>query len=161
MVRDKNGRVYTEYLRQIVGLGSVDAERYRDWVRAFVRGRYEKKWGRTKGLEGYTREISLRSAPYRVKEAGEAVRYYWYWNDEGSDSTGQVNWERNGSGRRDCLSPTARKVIEEAREVMRLQHKSYRTEQSYIGWIRRFLCRYNATPIEKLEGSASRRSSSR
>lgn len=29
-------------------------------------------------------------------------------------------------------------VIDRVRTVLRLQHKSYRTEQSYIGWIRRF-----------------------
>ena len=34
-------------------------------------------------------------------------------------------------------------LIEKVREVLRLQHKSYRTEQSYIYWIRKFLQFHN------------------
>ena len=30
-------------------------------------------------------------------------------------------------------------LLQESRRLLRLQHKSYRTEQSYLGWIRRFL----------------------
>ena len=32
------------------------------------------------------------------------------------------------------------KLLEQMREVCRLKHYSLRTEQSYVAWVKRFLC---------------------
>lgn len=37
------------------------------------------------------------------------------------------------------MSPPKPKLLEEVRDRIRLKHYSIRTEQSYIGWIRRFI----------------------
>ena len=36
-----------------------------------------------------------------------------------------------------------RKLLDEVREILRLKHYSYRTEQSYVGWIRRYILFHN------------------
>jgi site-specific recombinase XerD len=41
---------------------------------------------------------------------------------------------------KDMKHPT---LIEKVREVMRLKHYSYRTEQSYVYWIRKYLRYHN------------------
>ncbi len=38
------------------------------------------------------------------------------------------------------VDPVWLPIIDRVRTVLRMQHKSYRTEQSYVGWIRRFAC---------------------
>jgi len=35
------------------------------------------------------------------------------------------------------IEPQPRKLLDQVRDVMLLKHYSYRTEQSYVGWIRR------------------------
>ncbi len=43
----------------------------------------------------------------------------------------------------------AKKLLEQARDALRLKHYSYRTEQSYIDWMRRFILFHNKRhPIE-------------
>ncbi|MEM1366677.1 MAG: integron integrase [Cyanobacteria bacterium P01_H01_bin.15] len=37
------------------------------------------------------------------------------------------------------MSPQSPKLLERVREVLRLKHYSYRTEESYLAWIRRFI----------------------
>ena len=32
-----------------------------------------------------------------------------------------------------------KKLLDQVREAIRLKHYSYRTEQSYVGWIRRYI----------------------
>ena len=36
-----------------------------------------------------------------------------------------------------------RKLLDQVRDAIRLKHYSYRTEQSYVGWIRRYILFYN------------------
>lgn len=33
----------------------------------------------------------------------------------------------------------AKKLLDQLREILRLKHYSYRTEQSYVDWVRRFI----------------------
>ncbi len=44
------------------------------------------------------------------------------------------------------VPPAWQPFIDNAHTVLRVQHKSYRTEQTYIGWIRRFACFLRNTP---------------
>ena len=36
-------------------------------------------------------------------------------------------------------APSAPRLLDQVRDVIRLKHYSIRTEQSYLGWIRRFI----------------------
>ena len=40
--------------------------------------------------------------------------------------------------------------------MLRLQHKSYRTEQSYLGWVRRFLRFYRGESTQALGAPEAR-----
>ena len=39
--------------------------------------------------------------------------------------------------------PTPRKLLDQVRDTLRLKHYSYRTEQSYVGWITRYVLFHN------------------
>ena len=102
---------------------------YLRWVRRFV-----SKYGevepaeRQKTLLMYRQELAPRFHGWQVEQALQAVRHYWHFLD------------------RDARVKTVRKrglddarIIDEYRRILRLQHKSFRTEKSYMGWIQRFL----------------------
>lgn len=37
------------------------------------------------------------------------------------------------------MQPPPKKLLDQVREAIRIQHYSYRTEESYVYWIRRFI----------------------
>jgi hypothetical protein len=48
------------------------------------------------------------------------------------------------------IEPKPRKLLDQVRDVMRVKHYSYRTEKSYVDWIRRYILFHNKRhPIER------------
>ncbi|MBD2092138.1 phage integrase N-terminal SAM-like domain-containing protein [Microcoleus sp. FACHB-1515] len=45
-------------------------------------------------------------------------------------------------------SSRPRKLLDQVRDVLRVKHYSYRTEQNYVYWIRRFIFHDKRHPIE-------------
>jgi hypothetical protein len=43
------------------------------------------------------------------------------------------------------IDPRPRKLLDQVHDAIRLKHYSYRTEQTYIGWIRRSIIFHNKT----------------
>ena len=46
-----------------------------------------------------------------------------------------------------------RKLLDQVRDAIRLKHYSYRTEQSYVGWIRRYIFFYNKQHSKDMGGA--------
>ena len=46
-----------------------------------------------------------------------------------------------------------RKLLDQVRDAIRLKHYSYRTEQSYVGWIRRYIFFYNKQHSNDMGGA--------
>jgi Phage integrase, N-terminal SAM-like domain len=44
------------------------------------------------------------------------------------------------------METTPKKLLDQVRDALRLKHYSYRTEQTYVQWIRRYILFQNATP---------------
>jgi integron integrase len=77
-------------------------------------------------MECYLQRLARRYEDWQVKQAEHALRLYRYFlaRNEGSSASGQPEkWKG---------------IMEMARERMRLRQMSYKTEQSYLPWIRRF-----------------------
>ena len=83
-------------------------------------------------LEAFRYRLSKQYEPWQVEQACRAVRHYWFWLDRSAapDVT-------KGAALDVEQADTA--LLDETRRLLRLQHKSYRTEKTYLGWIRRFL----------------------
>ena len=43
------------------------------------------------------------------------------------------------------MEPRPRKLLEQVSDLLRVKHYSYRTEQTYIQWIRRYILFHNKT----------------
>lgn len=65
-----------------------------------------------------------------VRQALNTVRHYWHWLDQSRIQT-----------RIDSVpaKKSQEQLLDAAPRQLRLQHRSYRTEQTYLGWMRRFL----------------------
>ena len=102
---------------------------YLAWVRRFLATRPDIGLSdRQAALAAYRVELVPRVQEWQVKQAMQAVRHYWYFIDKGA----RADILRQ-------LSASDAAILNEYRTVLRLQHKSYRTEKSYVAWVRRFL----------------------
>lgn len=93
-------------------------------------------------LEIFERAVRRDRRAEEAAEAVEAVRHYWYAVDRARSGTG---------GAAPVPAPERQLVVEQATKLLRLQHKSYRTERSYVSWIERFLAHTIGTPVAELD----------
>ena len=116
-----------------------------------MRRGYGRAENRDDALKRFTDELRRQKPPWEVAKAVAAARHYWYWRDR------KARLERSAkSGREERAEELLRELLKRCREVLRLQHKSYRTEQSYLAWVRRFLSFYESTPPRELEAKDAR-----
>jgi len=81
-------------------------------------------------IAAYLHDLAKHHEDWQVQQAREAVRLYRYFKGvqaatptEKEQPDGQVSWQA---------------VEEEVMRALRLRHRSYRTEQTYLQWLRRF-----------------------
>ena len=125
---------FSGYLMGVARIDAARSKRYVQWAQRFVRDGYDRITDREQALKAFSRAIQLVEPPWEVSLAISAVRHYWYWRDRG-DGRGVTRAGRGQSGSAQSRS----RLLERCRSALRLQHKSYRTEQSYVGWVTRFL----------------------
>jgi integron integrase len=95
-----------------------------------------------------------RCQDWQVRQAEQAVRIYFV------NFLGRSDWQRQSAGtidERGGTDPLA--VLEELRRRLRTRHYSYRTEESYADWVRRFLAylsQQQGTPHPRVESSGVR-----
>lgn len=124
----KEEGAFRDYLAHTVGFGS---ERTGSAVRAV--DYYGERWAlrpadRRNALREFKRHIDSTTDDESVARALEAVRHFWFFSDS------RVQAARRGRGRLDVGAE-----LERLRGALRLKHRSYATERSYVGWVRRFL----------------------
>ena len=137
---------YREYLLTVAHLDERTATAYIGFLGRFRRVVPRTVKNREVALECFEQSLGQSESPARVKQALDAVRHYWYAVDRA---------RRGGPGVR--LSAPRERLLAEMRRVVRLQHKSYRTEQTYLGWARRFLAHSAPTPVRGLTERDARR----
>jgi len=94
-------------------------------------------------IERYLKQLSKNHEEWQVKQASEAIQLYQLYKDRKDLAQNKEN-----------MHPSAqwKSVAEEMHKVLRLMHRSYRTEQAYIGWVRRFYLFMKGRPPYSLEG---------
>lgn len=146
---------FGEYLlkRSLCREGS--AKFYIFWVKRFFRD--SKQWPADSWdilLQQYVN--ALHDDPnleeWQVEQAEKAVRLYFH-NFRGGDgvlssAAARLNVETDGS-------VASRDLITAVRDSLRIQHYSYRTEQTYLEWIRRFLVYLESTQAGEDAGTSA------
>jgi integron integrase len=112
---------------------------YLQWVHRFLAKHGEvMREERQRKLAEFRQELTPRWQEWQVKQALQAVRHYWHFLDR--DETAR---------RLHVVSSQDEQLLERCRKILRLQHKAYRTEKCYLGWVRRFLT--DVAPIDRSE----------
>ena len=109
------------------------------WVRRFFRD--SKEWSADSWdvlLQQYVNVLhdDPRVDEWQVEQAEKAVRLYFHNFRSGDNipSTATASLEVSAAGDVNCID-----LLSGVRQSLRVQNYSYRTEQTYIDWIRRFL----------------------
>jgi len=89
-------------------------------------------------IERYLKLLSKSREEWQVKQAAEAIHLYQFFKDRNNIAQGKENLE---------ISAQWKSVAEEMKKILRLMHRSYRTEQAYIGWVRSIVFQKDILPI--------------
>ncbi|MFO7730585.1 MAG: integron integrase [Spirochaetia bacterium] len=129
---------FREYLQKVVHIQKREEPYYIRWVKDFKNYFPEEVHNRSIILEQYKGIIVYRLQSWQVRQALSAVKHYWYFLDSRS-SDPSLNQDSPGHTPASSTNKVEIEVMEEARRMLRLTHRSYKTECSYMGWIRRFI----------------------
>lgn len=125
-----------EFQKYLISRGFVPEKKaafYAYWVSGFLAfSNTNEDLSQNLRIERFLNHLKRQKniADWQYKQAENAVRLYISY---GGTSNLTVN---SSSGRNIYTNPKL--VIQKARQAMRLKHYSYKTESTYLGWIRRF-----------------------
>jgi integron integrase len=95
-------------------------------------------------VERFLRHLSKNREEWQVKQAGEAIRLYDYFNRQ------KARFEKKAAFGAEAQWKS---VADEMVRVMRLKHRSVRTEKTYLMWVRSFYRFLNGRSPRALDGS--------
>jgi integron integrase len=80
-------------------------------------------------IERFLKHLTRVREEWQVKQASEAIQLLVFYKNQKKINHGMANME---------IGAQWKAVAEEMRKLLRLKHLSIRTEQAYIGWVRKF-----------------------
>ncbi|MFC1498455.1 integron integrase [Verrucomicrobiota bacterium] len=124
---------FYDYLIGKAGIPEKNAKFYENWV---VTAYKFLDWDFLQPLDAnnehkYIQHIKARCEDWQIKQAEHALHLYRYF-------LRKVYKKRSNNQNRGPEKKKWQSALNKARKHMRLQHKSYKTEQTYMEWIRRF-----------------------
>ena len=154
-MRKDESELFSAYLRKTAGIPPRIISHYLRWVAEYEGSEGPNQADREQALEDFKNRLGRTRESWKVHQALNAVRHYWFWQDR------QNRQERQeGNNRRvpqqnlPCKSGSeSEALLDQAKRLMRLQHKSYRTELTYLGWIRRFLGQVHVADRTEIKAS--------
>ena len=80
-------------------------------------------------IERFLKYLSRNREDWQVKQASEAIQLYQYYKERKKTEKTRTSMELNAQWKL---------IAESMHKILRLMHRSYRTGQAYIGWVRQF-----------------------
>lgn len=131
-------KVQQEFKSFLSNVSSVPAEKlgyHLHWVDMFKNYFPDEEVQRGPVIEEFEGRLRKAYPAWQVRQAVASVKLYWHFLDRESGKA-QVSITKSNE-RVECPEKTA--LLDEVRSVLRLMHRAYKTELSYLGWVRRFL----------------------
>ncbi len=97
-------------------------------------------------IQSYLNHISQTREDWQVKQAEAAMRLYGYYLSSGSNASADAGMASPLTSTRDLWATEERKF----RDALRLRHRSYSTEKTYLSWLRAFGTYVNWKPSSDL-----------
>ncbi len=104
---------------------------YLHWVRQFYRFR-RKSVGEavsSEEIETFLKHLAKKHEQWQVDQAAQAIKLYRFFETRNKTAAARNALEADAQWRA---------VAEDMHNMLRLMHRSYRTENAYLGWVRRF-----------------------
>jgi hypothetical protein len=134
-MQKSESELFSAYLKKIAGVSPKHIQYYVRWVAEYFRSNELAQTDRKRALQCFQHQLERTRESWKVNQALNAVRHYWFWKDR-----------LNSQGHATCKDAHgSEELLNETKHLLRLQHKSYRTEQTYLGWIKRFLAQVQPT----------------
>lgn len=115
-----------------------NAKYYVGWVRRFLGTAPDPKLTTGERIDVFVEGLRASGSweDWQVEQAERAVKTYFhsFRDGEGLEERPAARVERDEAGRVDVQA-----VLAATRDLLRTKHYSYRTEQTYLGWVGRFL----------------------
>ena len=108
---------------------------YIHWVKNYAQfcPDHDYSYWEASSLSQYLQTLSRDCEGWQVDQAEEAIKYYLFWRQKIENPV--------------TLSDVDQAfLLQRAREILRVRHRSISTETSYIQWIKRFLYLYPLSP---------------
>lgn len=146
---------FRHYMTRVVGTSQSQALKFIDWIYDYAKFRKRAIESGIAAedpealLDAYKTDLARRADSLAVVEAVDAVKYFRYWRSRESDPS-----ETHPQHTTRSYVPG---LLAETRRILRLRQVSYRTEQTYIRWIERFLEQARARSADALEESHIKR----
>ena len=104
---------------------------YLSWVNHFYKfcNKNPKDSVTQEEIERFLKYLSRNREDWQVKQASEAIQLYQYYKERKKTENIKESLELNAQWKL---------IAESMHKILRLMHRSYRTEQAYIGWVRQF-----------------------
>jgi len=119
---------------------------YLYWVSRFY-GHCNKSPGdkvESEDIDRYLKFLAKRREDWQVKQAGEAIELYLFFRRKK---------QATRNGKLPDVNEQWKSVVDDMKKMLRLKHLSFRTEQTYLGWIRRFYRFLNGQPPNTLDST--------
>ncbi len=92
----------------------------------------------------FLKHLARNHEEWQVKQADNALRLYLHFLS---------SLQQNGSDKSPMIEEESNLLEKRTRDVLRLKHRSYNTEKTYISWLRTFLKFINGKKHSELTGS--------
>ncbi len=136
---------YKLYLQEEVQIDEKYIPYYIKWVGDCISFLKKERGKRITNEEkhSFLEHLSERYEDWQIKQADYALKLYNHFllkqkKEPNADKKQKSEWDR---------------VEAKTRKTLRLKHLSYRTEQTYIGWVKRFRCFVNEKAPYELDGT--------
>ncbi len=126
---------FTEFICKLVRVREAEIPYYVKWVKMFEeRFPGDHQLNRGALLEQFEGLLRGGFSDWQIMQALNAVKHYWHFIDR--RNVALTKKQLSAQAVEDSHELTA--LLDEVRRLLRLMHRSYKTERSYIGWIKRF-----------------------
>ncbi|RZB38502.1 MAG: hypothetical protein SRB2_00250 [Desulfobacteraceae bacterium Eth-SRB2] len=102
---------------------------YLYWVSQFYRHCNKSPGDRVESedIERYLKFLAKRREDWQVKQASEAIEMYLFFRRKK---------QATRNGKLSDVKERWKSVVDDMKKMLRLKHLSFRTEQTYLGWVR-------------------------
>lgn len=118
---------FQDYLQKRAGIPVKQIPYFLHWMTLYHE--YENNNGKKASLTGFERYLLSRYQDWQIKQAVDAVKHFIFYSQ---------NCQTDSRNPTIVKSESWDSIISTMKDMLRLKHRSYQTEKTYLGWVKSF-----------------------